>query len=381
MNGRDARRAGTNEASVAFELIPYGGFGDRVRHLHVWRPAADGKAHPPARPMILDLHGGAWTHFTPAVDRFWCRRLAESGFLVASAEVRLSGEAPFPACADDAVEAARWLRRNGASIGGDPERLGVMGGSTGGHLALLTALHGRDPLAGDDRSLVDGVVALWPVVDVLGRYRHVRDTTFGPLATWVADRAGASASASVSTSGNTNDPTADRLGQLDDLRRHHPVLGDALGFLVQRMSWLAGVAPPSRATLYRQLVAAHDAAFGHGDAADALMLAASPVRRIINGHLPDHLPPLLLVQGMHDPNISMEASRELVETWRRAGGDAALEGHRWVGHSYGNVASRESDRLVDRIVVAIADWWPEVPVGETPAASDAQSPAAEVAVA
>ncbi len=99
-----------------------------------------------ARPLILYIHGGGWvgghTRHSGALADFptALASLAAEGFVVASLEYRLSGEAPFPAQLQDARAALRFLKANAAKYGIDTARTGVWGGSAGGHLAALTAL-------------------------------------------------------------------------------------------------------------------------------------------------------------------------------------------------------------------------------------------------
>ncbi|WP_159592475.1 alpha/beta hydrolase [Chelativorans xinjiangense] len=98
------------------------------------------------RPAILYIHGGGWERshkrtagvFTdfPGV----LANLAARGFVVASAEYRLSGEAPFPAGINDVRAAIRFLRDNADEYGIDPERIGIWGSSAGGQLAALAAV-------------------------------------------------------------------------------------------------------------------------------------------------------------------------------------------------------------------------------------------------
>jgi acetyl esterase/lipase len=89
-------------------------------------------------PAILWLHGGGW-RIGSKEEGPLTAELASQGFVVASANYRLSGEAPFPAAIEDAKCAVRYLRANSAKYGIDPNRIGVAGSSAGGHLALLVA--------------------------------------------------------------------------------------------------------------------------------------------------------------------------------------------------------------------------------------------------
>jgi acetyl esterase/lipase len=98
-----------------------------------------------AKPLILYIHGGGWvgghTRHSGALSNFPAvlAKLASEGFVVASLEYRLSGEAPFPAQLQDSRAAIRFLKANAAKYGIDPAKVGVWGGSAGGHLSALTA--------------------------------------------------------------------------------------------------------------------------------------------------------------------------------------------------------------------------------------------------
>ena len=72
-------------------------------------------------------------------------RLAQAGFVVATVDYRLSGEAQFPAQLHDVKAAIRWLRGNSSRLGVDATRLITWGESAGGHLAMLAGLTGDRP--------------------------------------------------------------------------------------------------------------------------------------------------------------------------------------------------------------------------------------------
>ena len=97
-------------------------------------------------PVVLWLHGGGWftgdRKLRPDLRRFF----AERGFAMASADYRLSGQAPFPAQLFDVRSAVRFLRREAGRYGLDPEAIGAWGASAGGHLAALAGLTGGRPV-------------------------------------------------------------------------------------------------------------------------------------------------------------------------------------------------------------------------------------------
>src|SRR5690349_16859596 len=122
--------------------IPYAMWsGYRPLLLDLYLPPASDKPVP----LVLFLHGGSMQGATsryalgiedlPAV----LASLAARGYAVASANYRLSGEAPFPAQLQDAKAAIRFLRAHAGRYHLDPARAVVWGASAGGQLAALVA--------------------------------------------------------------------------------------------------------------------------------------------------------------------------------------------------------------------------------------------------
>lgn len=72
------------------------------------------------------------------------RFAAASGAIVVSVDYRLAPEHPYPAALDDVMAVLSWLHENAASLGGDPDRIAVGGGSSGGNLAAALSLRARD---------------------------------------------------------------------------------------------------------------------------------------------------------------------------------------------------------------------------------------------
>ncbi len=100
---------------------------------------------PGTYPAILDIHGGGWSARQVESDKPMMERLASRGFVTAIVAYRLAQEAKYPAALHDCKSALRYLRANAAKLKLDPERLGVIGGSAGGHLSGLTAMTGGLP--------------------------------------------------------------------------------------------------------------------------------------------------------------------------------------------------------------------------------------------
>ncbi|MFT4307224.1 MAG: alpha/beta hydrolase [Microbacterium sp.] len=143
-------------------------------------------------PCVVYFFGGGW------VDGDYKQRtsqkavyirdlveLVDRGLTVVSASYRLAQQAPFPACVHDAKALIRHLKARGTEYLIDPDRIGVLGNSAGGHLAAMLALTAGDPridgTVGDDTdqsSSVAAAVIYYAPVDLLAMARSTgaRDT-------------------------------------------------------------------------------------------------------------------------------------------------------------------------------------------------------------
>ena len=111
--------------------------GGRELHAEILMPK-----EPPQEPMpaVLLIHGGGWSGGSHL--GYCAPWLVEKGYFTASIEYRLSGEAPWPAQIEDCKLAVRWLRANAAKYHINPDRIGVMGHSAGGHLVACLGTMG-----------------------------------------------------------------------------------------------------------------------------------------------------------------------------------------------------------------------------------------------
>jgi acetyl esterase/lipase len=100
-------------------------------------------------PAILAVHGGGWRSGTKLNWFRHARKLARAGFVVVAINYRHAPEFRFPAQIHDCKAAVRWMRRHSEQYRIDPDRIGGVGYSAGGHLvALLGTTDADDGLEG-----------------------------------------------------------------------------------------------------------------------------------------------------------------------------------------------------------------------------------------
>ena len=96
-------------------------------------------------PTLLDLHGGAWNTKDRLANEPMDRAIAASGMLVVAVDLRVATEAPYPASVQDASYGIRWLKSKALEWNGNAAKLGVLGSSSGGHIAELLGMRPQDP--------------------------------------------------------------------------------------------------------------------------------------------------------------------------------------------------------------------------------------------
>jgi acetyl esterase/lipase len=140
--------------------VPYRANPTPDQHMDVYVPATT-----PRAPVVLFIHGGSLEEagerrnspmYAPV-----CPGLAQRGILCVTMDYRLAPAYRWPAMPQDVAAAVRWLKDSIAARGGDPERVFLIGHSSGCHLAALVALDtGYLAEQGLHSGAVAGVVAM-----------------------------------------------------------------------------------------------------------------------------------------------------------------------------------------------------------------------------
>jgi arylsulfatase A len=119
--------------------VTYARYGDRTLEMDVYRP----KGEWGQLPALVCVHGGGWAKGSRINHAKVAQALADRGYVTATISYRLSGETPFPAQIQDCKAAVRFLRANAKRYGVDPDKIGAIGHSAGGHLVALLATSGE----------------------------------------------------------------------------------------------------------------------------------------------------------------------------------------------------------------------------------------------
>lgn len=154
--------------------------GFRPLMVDLYLPA--GKSFP--RPGLIFVHGGGWfTGDSRHGGTFGdfpglLASIAARGFVVASIDYRLSGEAHFPAAVQDVKSAIRWLSQHAGEYNVDNTRIALWGAAAGGHLAALAGVScgvtslepdaGADPKPASD--CVQAVIDWYGISDLETRF-------------------------------------------------------------------------------------------------------------------------------------------------------------------------------------------------------------------
>lgn len=145
-----------------------------------WEGRADLYISPNASkptPILINIHGGGWRSGVKETQGGFSSYF-KAGFAVANMEYRLSGQATAPAAVEDTRCMLIYLIKNAKALNIDPNKIIIMGGSAGGHLALMGGLLANDHRFDTNCPGVENV----KVAAIIDKYgiADVWDWTYGP---------------------------------------------------------------------------------------------------------------------------------------------------------------------------------------------------------
>ncbi len=236
-------------------------------------------------PILMDVHGGAWTGGDRTQNERADRGLAASGLAVFAMDFRLGFDHPYPAQVQDVNLATRWTKAHAGEFNATAAGLGAMGTSSGAHTLLLSAMKPEDPrynalpFPGDARASY--VLLCWGVLDSWARYQYAK-----PLRDDGAARGGAGSGAHLAKS------TEGYFRSEEAMKEGNPQLVLDRGEKVE-------------------------------------------------------LPPALIIQGYPDNNVPKKIPERFFQSYKRAGGSIEIEWFPGAPHGFMRQASADTDRALE----------------------------------
>jgi acetyl esterase/lipase len=225
----------------------------------IWEPPTD---VPRTGLAVIYLHGSAWYYLDKdfGTRRFF-QHLASQGHVILDLAYTLAPKAQLHAMVADVKRAIAWMKTNAAAYEVNPERIVLMGGSAGGHLALLSAYTPNhpefQPADVEADTAVHAVVSYYAPVEMSATYRYFQKSHGRSLLGQIL----------------AQPRLADRLDSFFVRNRILPPYGK-LSDTLDVIPGLLGGTPEQVPELYR---------------------LGSPIH-----HVGSHCPPTLLLQGAHD---------------------------------------------------------------------------------
>jgi acetyl esterase/lipase len=134
-------------------------------------------------PVLVAVHPGGWQGGSPDAFKLFGPHLAKHGYVVFAIRYRLSkpGMKTYPQAVYDVKAAIQFVRAKAAELGVDPARIGLLGASSGAHLASLVGVAAGEPqfsnLYRDDPHAnvsagVKAVVSFYGIYDLQAQWEH-----------------------------------------------------------------------------------------------------------------------------------------------------------------------------------------------------------------
>jgi len=118
-------------------------------------------------PLVIYIHGGGWVHGNKNAEYDKIKVFIENGYSVANVEYRLANQSAAPAAIEDVNEAINYLLKNAKILNFDVNKVVVMGGSAGAHLALLAGLQSQSKIYNHHKFKVAAIISKYGPTDLL----------------------------------------------------------------------------------------------------------------------------------------------------------------------------------------------------------------------
>ena len=188
------------EPDTAYKAVEYpDGFSSRMNVVYTklkdWEGQMDIYLPPKEKgpsPVVINIHGGGWNKGVRQSQTGF-NTFFKMGYAVANISYRLTGQATTPAAVEDTRCALVYLIKNAKELNIDLNKIVIMGGSAGGHLALMGGLLGNDHrfdgnCPGVDNIKVAAIIDKYGITDVWD-WGYGTNVTSKSAGRWLGDKA------------------------------------------------------------------------------------------------------------------------------------------------------------------------------------------------
>lgn len=172
------------DVKETFDLV-YNQEQDRVLHFDAFVNTKKKK-----NPAVIMIHGGGWRSGNKSQMQFIGAAMAAKGYSCFAIEYRLSLEAKYPAGVIDVKNAIKFIKDNAAKFNVDPNKIAVLGCSSGGQMAALIGTTNTNSLFEDKNFKSRSSSKVHAIIDVDGilAFKHPESSEGDMAAFWLGGK-------------------------------------------------------------------------------------------------------------------------------------------------------------------------------------------------
>ncbi|MDP5201359.1 alpha/beta hydrolase [Flavobacterium sp. DG2-3] len=172
------------DVTETFDLV-YNKKQDRTLHFDAFIHTKKKK-----NPAVILIHGGGWRSGNKSQMQFIGKEIATKGYSCFAIEYRLSLEAKYPEGVIDVKNAIKFIKDNAVKFNVDPNKIAVLGCSSGGQMAALIGTTNNNPLFEDTNFKSRSSSKVHAIIDVDGvlAFKHPESSEGDMAAFWLGGK-------------------------------------------------------------------------------------------------------------------------------------------------------------------------------------------------
>jgi acetyl esterase/lipase len=167
-----------------FDLV-YNQEQDRILHFDAFINNKKKK-----NPAVIMIHGGGWRSGNKSQMQTIGKEIAAKGYSCFAIEYRLSLEAKYPTAVIDVKNAIKFIKDNAVKFSVDPNKIAVLGCSSGGQMAALIGTTNDNPIFEDKNFKSKASSKVNAIIDVDGvlAFKHPESSEGDMAAFWLGGK-------------------------------------------------------------------------------------------------------------------------------------------------------------------------------------------------